>query len=62
MRFAAPTPAATGAEPPQDLCPVPALPVMRGQVFEATTDAAGGSSEPLPLRAGVRLRVTVLAS
>ena len=63
MRFAAPTPAATTPEALQGLSPVSAcLPVMRGQVFEATTDASGGLSKPLPLPAGVRLRVTVVGS
>jgi hypothetical protein len=62
MRFTAPTPASSTPVPPQGLSPAPALPVMRGQVFEATTDAAGGLTTPLPLPAGVRLLVTVVAS
>jgi hypothetical protein len=62
MRLTAPIPALSASAPPMDGPQPPALPVMRGQVFEAVTDASGQLAEPLPLPPGVRLRVTVVGS
>jgi hypothetical protein len=62
MRFSAPVPAAS--EPPTPLASFEplSLPPMRGQVFEAITDDSGQLAVPLPLPAGVRLRVTVVSA
>ena len=61
MRFSAPVPAASEPPSPSPSSGPLSLPAMRGQVFDAVVDASGYLTEPLPLRAGVRVRVTVVA-
>lgn len=60
MRFSAPVPAASEPPTPVASSEPLSLPAMRGQAFDAVVDASGHLTEALPLRPGVRVRVTVV--